>query len=217
MTIDARPLAEFWDTLPIQSVQFGEVRRDQVSGTGGGGTLAYDLGGMLFHGVVTLDTMRWSEARRVHGLLRSLRGPADLFYATDPLCAAPAFDPGGALLSAGPSTVTIDTIDDETGEVTFAGLPADYQLAIGDMFDVVFGSPERQALFSIDADVTADGDGVTDATSVSPPLWNGIVAGADVTLIRPAGVFFVVPGSDRRGASMRGKVSGSTFEIMQKL
>jgi hypothetical protein len=216
MSIDALSLASFWDTLPIRSLVWDELRQDQVSGQGSGATLAYDMGGQLWRGTVTLDSMDWDQARAVHGRLRKLRGPLDKFLAYDPLSAFPTTDPTGSALTG--YTVLLSDINADRRRVKFSGLPATFGLREGDMWSVDFGSPTTiRGLFSIDdATVTAVA-GVTPWFYVTPNVWPGITAGATVTLIKPTASVYIVPGSMKRGTISSGRVEGSSFQIKQFL
>lgn len=218
---DAAALAEFWDTLPIQSLVWDEMNQEARSQLGAGAHLRYDLGGTLWRGTVSLDKDEWAISKPLQGRLRAMKKIGGYFLATNPLCAAPAADPAGAILGA--STVTIGSVDAETGELTLAGLPQNYAIDQGHMFHVDFGAPTRRGLFSIDSDITASTEvgetGVyeTGAFTTTPVPWEGIEAGNPVTLIRPSAVFSIVAGSGRQGAIRKAIVEGSSFEILQVL
>lgn len=215
MPVEATSLADFWDTLPIQSVVWEPNEQESRSKGGQGSNLRYDLGGTLWRGTVTLDKDQWAASKRLRGRLWAMRKIGARFLATDPLCAAPAADPDGSILGA--STVTIGSYDAGTGELTFAGLPDSYPLDGGHMFHVDFGSPTKRGLFSIDKDIVADGDGHTPAFTTTPVPWVGIEAAQAVTLLRPSGVFTIVAGSMRTGAIRRAIVEGNVFQMEQVL
>lgn len=215
MLATAKSLAAFWDTLPIQSVVWEELEQQARSQVGAGGHLRYDLGGTLWRGTVTLDKDEWAASKAVRGRLRAMKKIGGYFLATDPLCAAPAADVDGVTLDD--AEVTIASIDDETGELTFEGLPPLYAIDEGHMFHVDFGTPTRRGLFSIDAAIVADGGGETPAFTTTPVPWVGIEVGDPVTLIRPSGVFTIIPGTMRSGAIRSGIVEGNVFEMLQVL
>jgi hypothetical protein len=210
---DATPLAQFWDLLPIQSIVWDELDQEARSQLGAGAGIRYDLGGILWRATVTLNPEDFASSKVLEGRLRAMRKIGRYFLATDHLrAAAPASDPGGVDLGA--SVVTIGSVDNDTGELTLAGLPAGYELGIGDMLQVDFGVPLRRALLSIDKAVTADGGGDTGAFTTTPVPWVGIEAGDPVALIRPSAVFAMLT---KRAGTMRAIVDGASFEMLQVL
>lgn len=211
-----RSLAEFFDLLPLApGCVWREVRNDELAGLGSGAALTFELADPLWGMSVVLDWSEWPEARRLAAMTRSLTKPGQDFLMTNPIGQYPAYDPGGTILGA--SSVTILAVDPGTRRVSFAGLPAGYQLTWGDFGEVVFGAaPQRRYVFELHGTATANGFHETGLVEISPPIWPGIVAGATVNLKRPATRAFIVPGSLREGPIRTGIVDGMSFTALQR-
>src|SRR5690606_33928716 len=108
-----------------------------------------------------------------------------------PEAKGPQADPTGAIL--GEAEVTIESVGADNRSLAFAGLPEGYQLTIGDMLHVDYGSPSRRALFTLCESGAADADGETDELEVRPHVRPGITAGAAVTLIKPSAKVKIMP------------------------
>jgi hypothetical protein len=214
MLADAKSLAAFWDTLPIQSVVWDEMEQEVRSQLGAGGHLRYDMGGTLWRATVTLDRLEWATSKALRARLRAMKKVNGYFLATDPLSAAPAADPTGAIL--GVSAVTVHSVDGVTGELRLTGLPNGYVVDQGHMVSIDFGTPAARALLSLDTAATSVG-GTTGAFATTPVPWAGIEAGDPVTILRPTAVFAMVAGGMRSGAIRKGLVDGNVFEMVQVL
>src|SRR5690606_20070392 len=95
-----RPLAEFWDLLPLApGTAWREARNDEVAGLGSGETLATELATPLWAADVVCDWDEWDDARRLAAMVRSFDGPMRSFLMTNPVAEYPAGDPGGLILA----------------------------------------------------------------------------------------------------------------------
>jgi len=209
---DAVSLANFWDTLSIQSVVWDELDQAARSQLGAGAHIGYDMGGMLWRATVVLNPDDAPTMKARLGRLRAMRKLGSYFLATDPLCRTPAADPAGTIAA---SPLTVGSIDNETGEWTLAGGPDGYVLDQGHMFHVDFGVPARRGLFSMDKAATFNA-GSTGAFTTTPVPWAGIVVGDPVSVLRPSAVFAILPDSSRRGP-IKAIVEGGSFDMLQVL
>lgn len=187
-------LAAFADKLRILSAPFVVEEQQQLSGLGTGDVLAAQLAPSRLTADVTLAPERHARAREIQALIESLNGPIHSFYFYSPANCYPAADPGGVVL--GSAAVTIQSIGANNKSVRLAGLPAGYELRIGDAFAFDYGSnPSRRAWHRLAEDVSANGAGVTPLVELTQNLRPGVVAGLAVTFKKPAAKMFVLPGS----------------------
>lgn len=188
------PLAQagFGDTLPVQSVDWMPLWRQETTELGSGEFLTHDLGPQIWQGEVTLRALLHGDARALMAKLTALSS-AEAFYLADPLGWWPKADPGGALYGA--SEPTILSINANRKELAFAGLTAGYVLSAGDYFALDYGSPSRRALIQLVGSGTADGSGETGEIEVRPHLRPGIAEGAAVSFARPAAKVKIIAGS----------------------
>lgn len=207
----------FFDLLPVRSVAFDMPGAFAADETDAGETFTWKHGSRLWEGEITLGKMRYSEIARAEVYLNLLQEPGRTFMVYDTRFPAPQSDKDGALLGA--ATPLINTLETDARELSLSGLPAGYQLTIGDYlsFDYL-ASPTRHALHRVvTGSVTADGLGVTPVMEVQPPIRSGAAAGAAVSLIRPACMVKVIPGTVTPGTNARGFNQGMSFKIRQTL
>jgi hypothetical protein len=187
------PLAQasLGDVLPIQSVVWELARQQEMSATGAGEMLVADLAPPLWEASVSLRPLLHTEARALAAKLDALDGGVQSFFLANPLGWWPAKDPRGLLY--GSATPVIASIETNRKELSFSGLPANYELTAGDMFSVAYGS--RQGLYRLVADVKANSSGATAAVEVRPHLRPGVSASQAVDFSKPAAKVKIIPGS----------------------
>lgn len=208
------PITDLADLLPIVSGIWEPIYQQETSGTGAGEMLAADLGPMLWGASVETAPMYLDEAKQLRARILLLNGSIGTFYFWSPEAKGPQSDPTGTILGA--STVTIESVGADNHSLAFNGLPAGYELTIGDMLDVDYGSPTRRALFALTESGEASSGGVTAELEVRPHIRPGIAAGAAVTLIKPAAKVKVMP--DTLSIENQGGLHASLrFQVRQTL
>jgi hypothetical protein len=207
----------FQGALPIWEQTFDLAGNMEVSGLGDGSILTDEIGPRLWRGRCDIDLLPMDQARPVSALMSLLQGPGRSFLAWRLDCAAPAFDPGGTILSG--YAPFIHSLPSDARELTLGGLPGGYAIGPGDMLSFTYGSsPTRYALHRVVSDqVTASGSGMTPTLEVVPPIRPGAVVSAAVELIRPCCKALLVPVSVTPGTLRRNKLRGVSFEFIQTL
>ena len=111
------------------------------------------------------------------------------------------------------ASVTIASVPSRR-ELSLAGLPARYPLAVGDYLAFSYSGGLR-ALHRVVEPVAANNSGVTPVFEVSPMMAPGATVGAAVALSRPACGFQIVKGSITPGPARSGWSEGTSFRIAQ--
>lgn len=209
--------ADFFDRLPISSLQFDPPEAVELSQTGGGVQLTANLGPRLWRGEVTLGRLTYAEAAAVGVRIDVLREAGRAFMAYDARRPFPGFDPTGTILGA--ATPTIHALNGNNRELQLAGLPAGYRLQAGDHLSFAYGAnPVCFGLHRVVDDlVTAAGTGVTPSFEVMPHIRPGAVVGAQVTLVRAYCKAILISGSVNKGVARRNIEEGTTFSFIQTL
>lgn len=176
----------------IESVAWNLMRQDEYSGLGTGEFLTHDLGPPLWEAEVSSIEMYNDDARRLKARFNALDGSNSAFFLYDPTAAYPASDPTGA--TYGSSTPLIDTINANRKAIKISGLPANYVLTEGDLFEVDYdSSPYRRSLLQVVEAATADGAGLTPEFEVRPHLRPAITTTLEVNFIKPSAKVKLVP------------------------
>ena len=186
------PLADLVDLLKIRSVQWRKFRQEELSGLGSGEFLTHDLAPELWEAECETPPMSLAEADQLEARFELLNGSAETFLLYNPRRMYPQADPDGSIL--GDSSVTISAIGEDRNTVSLAGLPAEYEITIGDMFSVVYGST-RRALIRFAESATVDAEGDLGPVEVRPHLRAGITTTLAVELVKPCCKVKIVPGS----------------------
>lgn len=209
------PLDQFFDGLPIQSVNFDLPEMLASSQTGGGEILTADLGDRLWRADVVLAPQYYYEMETIKAKLHMLRYAARTLIVHQMPIIAPSYDRDGVILGA--STVTLTNVAGNNREITLSGLPADYVLTTGDGFSFQYGAnPVRYAFHQIVQGGTASSGGVA-TVEVVPFIQPGATLPLAVQLIKPIFKAVIIPGSFDPGES-RGKfTTGAKFSVMQTL
>lgn len=174
----------FFGGLKVASVQWSLSRAQTDTRTRGGEMIRVGSGASLWQGSATLAPAYHRDAAATEALLAELTGPGQSILAYDPRYNGPSYDPTGAILGA--STPTIDTLNADNRRMRVTGLPASYELRVGDYIGWQYGSnPTRYALHRVTSAATANSTGRTPLFSVTPHIRPGAVVGAAVALTRP--------------------------------
>lgn len=204
----------FADRLGIISAPLVLKDNREVSGMGSGQIIEADLAPALWTADVVTRPWRATEARRLEALINAVIRSKESFYLYDPRKAVPAKDPHGTTL--GSSAVKIKAVANNKS-MSLKGLPAGYQLSVGDHLAFDYGSnPTRRAFHELAEDITADGSGDTTSFEVSPFIRSGAAADISVTLVKPAVKVRIVPNSlsIRQLGAVFSQIS---FAVVQKL
>lgn len=212
------PYAEFLGALPVKSVEFDLPEAVEMSRTAGGDLLVAAIGARLWQGEVMLGKLNPWEAQDAQALIDLMRGAGSSFLATHTRYPFPRQDPTGSILGA--STVQIAALDGTDARlISLKGLPVGYALSRGDMLSFTYGAtPLRYALHRVqDAQITADGSGVTPVFEVLPHIAPSAQVDAAVTLARPHCKAIIVPESTQTGRQSRFMRDGMSFRFLQTL
>lgn len=183
-------LASLADLLGIRSVTWTPRYQQEFSGLGSGEILTADLGPMLWDARIETAPMTIAAAEQMRARFELLDGATRSFLLFNPLMKYPQADPTGSILGA--STVTITAIGADRNTVTLGGLPAGYDITIGDMFSVIH-STSRYALIRFAETMSADGTGALGPIEVRPYLRSGITTTLEVTLKKPVAKVKLLP------------------------
>lgn len=208
-------LAVLADILPIRSATWDIRRADELSGSGDGRVWQAELADPLWTATVTLAPRRHGEMKRIAALIRKLHGAQEAFWLTDPLSPYPQADPDGSVLGA--ATVQVHSVGSERRTLRLKGLPAGYQLTLGDKGQIAFSSdPAETFFFEFSESSAADGSGITAEAEVFPFVPAGVAADDAATLAKPACKMFVMPGSHNPGRAGRLLTDGQSFTAMER-
>jgi hypothetical protein len=207
-------LVDFWNKLPIDTLNIDLAEAMQSDRTQGGEQLTADLGERLWRGEVTFGRLTYAEAAAVEVLLDVLRQSGRFFFGTDIRRRRPLADPNGTILGA--ATPTVSAIPNNR-DLTIAGLPAAYVLTPGDWLGFVYdGATARRGFHRVVDGGTASGGGVL-TVEVVPALRAGLLTGTSIVLSNPLFKARVTPGSSDRGDSRRLITQGGKFSFEQTL
>lgn len=208
------PASQFADRLLIRSVSWTLQESISSSGYGSGEPLDVELSPAVWTADVQLGNLTQVEAVEQRALILMHFKPGRPFRFYNRALPGPRRDPQGLIL--GGATPTIHTIGAEGRGLRIAGLPAGYQLSVGDMLHVAFGSdPLRYSLHQVGEGVTASAGGLTPEFDVDPAIPIGVATGLAVVLVRAAAIMIRVPGTFQPGATERAMVTGMGFRAIQ--
>lgn len=185
-------LANLADLLPVERVDWNELRQETASAIGTGEFLTADRGPVLWQADVSSVPIYHAAAEQLRARIRALDGSGQNFYLYNPVAKYPQADPDGSILGA--SSVVIATINANRKALTLSGLPAAYVITIGDYLAVTYDTSRRALLQAVES-VTANGSGVTSEFEVRPHIRAGITTTLAVTLTNPAAKVKIVPGT----------------------
>lgn len=206
-------LAEFFDTLPVRTSSFSLADASSTSVTGGGEVIKHNLGARLWQGEAVIDKDYHHLIAAIEARLSLLEGAGASFLIYDRRKPNPLNDPDGTLTG---SAIIIDEVSGDFRELRLSGLPANYELAAGDLLAFTYGSnPSRYALHRVVSGVQAWGGGLTPLFEVVPPIRDGAQVGAAVTLNKPVCKARLIEGEYGKGRSTI--TEGGTIRWMQTL
>ncbi|MDO5614522.1 MAG: hypothetical protein Q4G14_14940 [Paracoccus sp. (in: a-proteobacteria)] len=206
--------AEFFDLLPIADITFHCPATTSQSRTEAGEVIRVNRGARLWRGDITLGKMTREEAAFCVTRLDQLTQAGASFMIWDRRAEFPLDDPDGVI--AGRETL-LHTIN-ASGTIRLGGLPARYQLQVGDYLGFAYAeNPVRHALHRVVAPTQASVNGFTPSFAIDPPLRPGAVTGTPVQLARAACKAVIVPGSLTHAPGRATITEGSSFSFIQTL
>jgi len=204
-------VSDFQDQFSVADVNFMLNQQQEISGMGNGSLLVADVGPAYWSASVTTLRLAPSAASKVLVLIDSLGGGLRPFNLYNPRACYPSSDVDGALLTGfGPTVSAVPN----SNSLSIDNLPPGFVITIGDMFTVIYGSPERVYLGRFVGSAAADGTGTLAALPVAPPLPAGVVASDNVLLSKPYAKFKMVPNSVKHILAA-GKFTKITFTARQ--
>lgn len=215
MSVPAVLPLDWWLALPIRSLDLHPVAQGEQDLTGGGEVLFSSLAPALWQGTVTLGTLLPHEADHAQTMLDLWSAPGRLALICDIARPAPAADPSGVLLGA--ATPIVAAVSFGSNTVSLTGLPAGYQLRLGDLIGWSYDGGRRALHRIASLTVTADVSGATGPIALSTPVRAGLVPGAAVTLVRPTMAAALDRSAIERGGRLRTITTGTQFRVVQTL
>jgi hypothetical protein len=205
-------VATIADRLGIEKITSDIGLQQEYSGLGSGTGWGTDLAPPNRNWEVSLYSRDNAEAARTIALLEQLDGLLNSFYMYDPRKIYPRSDPDGSILAG--QTITINSLGSDNHSLSLDGLPAGWDINIGDFLHWDFGSsPTRRAFHRCVQRSVADGSGTTSEFDVRGYILGGTV-GTAVTLIKPAMKAQLIPNSLRDQSD--GKLNTIlSFKVMQ--
>lgn len=183
--------ASFADLLRIEEVKFAPDWSQQRSATGGGEKLYSDRAPMSWMADVTTKAHLNADAEGIMALINSRAGGLKSVLLYNPKLPYPSSDPSGSIFGAAAPVVGVIT---NRLNLAFTGFPNNYVIPLGTYFQILFGT-SRYYLGQFAEARTASGTGAVATVEVTPALPDSIVAGAAVTILKPAGKFKIKPNS----------------------
>ncbi|MET3601808.1 hypothetical protein [Martelella mangrovi] len=205
-----KTLSDFFDHLPLLPMRWVIQRNDELSGAGEGVYWQAELAPPLWGAEVSVRPVRLPQASEISALVNRLHGAQEPFLFRDPFICGPRRDPSGNQLTG--ASVTVASVSGFS--LGLSGLPAGYQLSIGDKLQIT--SSGKTAFVEVSENVVATAGGTTGAFDVFPRLPALVSAGDVVTLVKPACPCVIVPKSYKSGSASGNIVRGISFSIIQK-
>lgn len=110
----------------------------------------------------------------------------------------------------------VNSISSNRNSLSLKDLPANFEVTLGDKFQIVWGSPSQNYFGEFSESTTANGSGVTGQIDVFPHVPLGIIADMDVGLIKPAARGFIMPESHSPGRARNVITDGQGFRFMER-
>lgn len=207
-------LGTFADLLPIESVIPNFQRNDQISGLENGQIIAAEIAPPLRTLTVSLRPMSYDDDAKVSALIESLDGSIGTFY----MCQAPRLypqaDPKGSIIGA--INPTIGAINADNKRIVVYGLPVGYVLTQGDFISFNFGAGGAYRAFHRILQTGAANSSGQLEIELRPHLNVGVTVGTIVTIKKPSFKAIIIPNSLNEGTIAATKVTGKSFQIIQR-
>lgn len=207
-------LANFFDQLPIQSVEPAIQRNDQIDGLENGQILTAETAPPLRRYDVNFRPLSYDQSDDIEGMIESLDGSLKTFYFCMVPRLYPIADPKGILL--GSNVITLTVINANNKEITLSGFPSGYKMSRGDFISLPFGpSLSLYACHRIVQGAIANGSGIM-TVEVRPNIHPGTVVATPVQIKKPMLKAIMFPGSLQHGTVESRFVTGKKFQIIER-
>jgi hypothetical protein len=202
---------DFLASFPGWTTEFTPQWRQEQSRSANGKTYVKDLGSPLWTATWQSRGMSANELDTWRARLDALENGATTFIASPMSRCYPIAYPNGSWPtgSAFSGVCKLDSMSSGRA-VALKGLPAGYQLSVGDFIQI--GSAD---LHRVREAATASAGGVTGQFEIRPYLWPTALVNADVRLVRPSCVMSLVPDSLSSPADMATGRGPITFKGME--
>ncbi len=205
---------DFFAGLPVKKITCFLGRSETTSETGGGELIAHGTGTRLWQGQIVLDKESHAYWAGVEARLALLEQPGASLLLYDTRVQGTILDPDLSVL--GTATPQIAGLSANNREFDLDGLPAHYQLSIGDLLGFTYGSdPVRYAYHRVVTGGRANIAGELSDIEVIPYIRPGAFVGAVVTLGIPV-LKARIPSAEY-GASTSTLSEGGSFNWTQTL
>lgn len=174
-------LGEFFDIFKFASFSMDLNENQNMSGLASGSPIFSNTMPMLWAGNASSILMPNQEAQEIASKLRLLSG-SKAIYLCDIRMQYPKSDPNGSVM--GGATPVISSIGANNKSFSISGLPSAYEVSAGDRFSYVYNT-SRVFYGEFSETKTAVSGSIT-SIEVRPHLRPGMVAGGEITLIKPA-------------------------------
>lgn len=177
---------EFFNKMRVRSVRWSLAMFTEDSGTGSGQTIRAELAPPKWMAEITSVPMNLAEARTIRALMRTLlaSGRDGTFHLYNPECQFPLSDPTGSQLS-GYVPFVHTVLASNRRVIRLGGLPANFELSVGDMFSISSKAPNDRLLLEVSEACVANGSGSTPFFSITPWVRPGVAINDPVDLISP--------------------------------
>lgn len=185
---------------------FEPMVRQNVSRQENGSPIAVDLGEPIW--VATYVTGPIEDPVGFEAKLNSLDGMINTFYGGDLRRQYPKQYPDGNFVEVG---TAIHTLGGDNKSIRIKGLPATFQVSVGDYFSFDYGTGERALHQAMEA-VTAVG-GVTPLFEIRPHLFPGAAVDDVVTFKKPRAIMKLESVSRSKRDGIFGGVTFQAYQV----
>lgn len=172
------------------------ARRQEISRTSRGEAFGKDIGPAIWAGQFLSAPLQAPAAEALLADFESLGGLTRTFYASPP--ERPRASSGSA-----PGPLAIDSISGDNSAVALSGLPAAFEVSVGDYFSVETAGGARHLHKFVEAG-TADGSGLSPELTVEPYIRIGAAVADVVTMDAPLVEMRLDAGSLRKESASGG-------------
>lgn len=188
--------------FPGWSTEFDQLSRDEFSRTANGRTIPKNLGSPLWRASYQSRSLKPNELDEWRARLASLENGQKTFKGYPMSRCRPILHPGSTALPVG----SLFSIDANRKAIRITSLTG-VSLSVGDMIQI--GTKDlHQVMEPVAGPLTA-------LFEVRPHIWPGVATGAAVTIVKPACLMAIVPGSVSSTADIatgRGVISFQAVE-----
>ncbi|SFJ55089.1 hypothetical protein SAMN04515648_4558 [Phyllobacterium sp. CL33Tsu] len=195
--------------FPGWSTEFDLLWRQEQSRMAGGQTIVKDLGSPLWTAAFQSRLLKPNELDRWRARFKALENGLNQFRAWSKSRCYPIAYPGGVGIGT-VSGLQLDTIATSRKAIRIKNLPAGYTGRVGDYIEIGNGN-----LHQVIEDFTASGAGLSPLFEIRPHLWPVTAINDAVSVLRPACLMTLVPGSFSSTADIATGRAVIAFQAME--